>query len=106
MDALFIGDSEKQKINESSNTKIESKDFHAPDSCMELIHSCHPLIICYFGRKIMTTCDECYDELSNLKIDGDQELLIPLSLTIDILRNKFISSISEGVTNGRMKLYF
>lgn len=100
MDALFIGQSERQQLPESMTTKINAEDFQSPESFMEVIHECHPLIICYFGRKIMSICGDCYDEIRKLKIDDDLELLEPLSLTIEALRFKLISSISEGVSNG------
>jgi hypothetical protein len=101
MDALFISQSDRQRVNGSMSQKIKPQDFPGPDVCMEIMHTSHPLIICYFGKKIMTICGDCYDEIQKLKIDGDKQLLKPLSDTIDVLANKLISSISEGVTSGK-----
>jgi hypothetical protein len=101
MDALFVGQSERQGVPDNMKKKDKvGDDFPGPDPCMEVMHMSHPLIICYFGKKIMTICADCYEEIQKLKIDGDKELLKPLSLTINVLQNKLISSISEGVTNG------
>ncbi len=104
MDTLFVGQSERQGVPENMKKKGQvGDDFPGPDPCMEVMHMSHPLIICYFGKKIMTICGECYEEIRKLKIDGDKELLISLSFTINVLQDKLISSISEGVTNGNYK---
>ena len=101
MGALFINSSERRKVQALSNSKVKFSDFPDAESCVEIIHDCHPLILCYFGRKIISISSECFDEIVKLKINQDQNLMLQFSNVIDVLQSTIISNIAEGALNGR-----